>query len=119
MKWMEDYTNIFDTGDAELIANEYTVYPYTFIKSDGTEANCENAGEAAKTIKEVYQAFTKYAHIPYYISNIETDYGWECIGQAQVYGNLPGQAGPGEPAKVKDAQGIEWDVKVPGAFRFQ
>ena len=118
MKWMEGYTHAFDTADFDLVAKEYSAYPYTFIKSDGTETKTDSPEELAKTFKDSYGGFTKYTHIPYYISNVETDYGWECVGLAHVYANLPGEAGSGEPAKVK-YEGEEWDVKVPGAFHFQ
>jgi hypothetical protein len=41
------------------------------------------------------------------------------IGQAHVYATLPGKPADGEPPKVKDGKGKEWDVSVPGAFHFE
>lgn len=48
----------------------------------------------------------------------ETDYGWEMIGQAWIFGNLPGEPAKGEQ-KVMDKSGKAWDVGMAGAFRFQ
>ena len=45
-------------------------------------------------------------------------YGWELIGNAWIFGNFPGNPGPGEQ-KVKDIDGHEWDCKMAGGFRFQ
>jgi len=48
----------------------------------------------------------------------DKDDGYELLGQALFYANLPGQPAAGE-AKVKDLSGREWDFKIPAGFRFQ
>ena len=86
-------------------------------KGDGSVHKGEAAWEASK---EVYNAFAEYFHCPYYLVCTETDDGWEMLGQAHIFGNLPGPRRDGEPPKVKDRRdGKEWDVCVPGAFRFR
>jgi hypothetical protein len=68
----------------------------------------------------VYAPFSDYNHVPYYLVCRDRDYGWEMIGQAHLYGNLVGERGEGEPPKVTDKRTEkEYDVCVPGAFRFQ
>lgn len=67
----------------------------------------------------MYQFFTSEFHEPYFLATWESEKDtWDMIGQAHMYANLPGQATPQEK-KVKDLQGREWDVKIPGAFYFQ
>src|SRR5271170_2523410 len=89
---------------------------YTYVMSDGTVV--EGRDKALDTVKGIYAPFTAYAHIPYYLVCTEVSDGWEMIGQAHMFVNLPGNPVAGE-AKVKDPrEGKEWDLKVPGAFRF-
>lgn len=45
-------------------------------------------------------------------------YGWEAIATAWIFGNLPGEPGPGE-IKANDDGGKEWQCKLFGGFRFQ
>ncbi len=41
------------------------------------------------------------------------------IGQAHLYATLPGQPARGEPPKVKDQKGREFDVVIPAGFKFE
>lgn len=119
MKWMEEYTKAFESKEAwDRPRTEWqTESPYTYIKSDGSIFTGDEAWEVNKA---TYAPFTKFYHEPYFAICIDTEYGWEMIGQATVYANLPGERGEGEPERVRDkGKGEEWDVKVPGAFRFQ
>lgn len=40
------------------------------------------------------------------------------FGSADCFFNLPGAPAAGE-SKVRDPEGREWDVQVPGAFAFE
>jgi hypothetical protein len=89
---------------------------FTLVKPDGS-SHTGNA-PAFKESKSMYQFFTSEFHEPYFLVTWETPDGWDMIGQAHLFANLPGEATPQEE-KVKDLQGREWDVKIPGAFVFQ
>lgn len=116
---MESYTRMFDR-------REYKTEPWSdwltddavLMKADGGEVK---GGEAAWVAnQELFTPFTEYFHIPYYGVFTETDYGWELIAQAWLFANLPGKRGDDEPPQVTDPRdGKKWDVRVPGAFRFQ
>jgi hypothetical protein len=41
------------------------------------------------------------------------------IGNAYIFGNLPGNPSASEPGKVQDIDGKQWDCKMVGGFRFQ
>ncbi|ETI29505.1 hypothetical protein G647_01958 [Cladophialophora carrionii CBS 160.54] len=116
MKWMEDYTRNFnkraDWGKDEC---DWFSADFTLVKPDGS-SHTGNA-QAFKESKSMYQFFTSESHEPYLLVTWETKDGWNMIGQAHLFANLPGQATPQEK-KVKDLQGREWDVKIPGAFVF-
>lgn len=89
---------------------------FTLVKPDGT-SHTGNA-PAFKESKGMYQFFTQELHEPYFLISWETADGWDMIGQAWLYANLPGTPTAHEQ-KVKDLQGKEWDVKIPGAFKFE
>ena len=65
----------------------------------------------------MYQFFTSEFHEPYFLVTWETKDGWDMLGQAQFFANLPGAPTPQEQ-KAKDLQGRQWDVKIPSAFYF-
>lgn len=53
--------------------------------------------------------------MPQFIVVWERENGWEMLGVATLYWNLPV---PGEGAKVKGAKGKLWDGAGPAAFDF-
>lgn len=116
MKFMEDYTaNWFDAGGAQDDYKDWHTSDFTFTKPDGTSFS--GIDKAWPAIKENYGPLAEYSHIPYYGVTTEVSDGWQMIGQATVYANLVGQPAADEQ-KLKDAQGKEWDVAVPAAFKF-
>ncbi len=119
MKWMEDYTKMFDRkGYNTEKWIDWTTEDNVFTGADGTAY--EGGEKAWEGASAVYQPFAEYTHHPYFAIAVKTDYGYEMLGQAYLYGNLPGERGEGEPPKVTDRRdGKEWDVCIPGAFRFQ
>lgn len=118
MNWMEQYTTAFERKEHwDRDSTDWQVANPTFVKSDGSVFTGAESWEANKA---VYAPLAKYHHEPRFLVCLETDYGWEGIGQATIYANLPGERNTGEPAKVKDnVKGEEWDIAVPGAFRLE
>jgi hypothetical protein len=124
MKFMEEYTLMFDKrGYNSERYSDWMTEDATLTKGDGTSFS---GGEACwEASKEVYAPFKEYMHCPYFLvvtplEGMKEEEGYEMIGQAMVYGDLVGERQEGEPEKVKDPRhGRMWDVKIPGAFRFQ
>lgn len=112
MKWMEDYTLDFDTHS---FSPKWYSKDWTLHKADGGVVSGREAGIAA--LKEIYGPLTAHFHEPYFLICTEIADGWDMIGQAKLFGNLNGSPAAGE-AKVKDRQGREWDMCVPGGFHF-
>jgi len=117
MKFMEDYTiNCIDNKSFDKPYSDWHTDNYSLLKSDGTEIKDAKAAWAG--VGATYAPFTAHLHQPFFLSCHETSYGYEMIGQAWVFANFPGNASAGEQ-KHKDAQGKEWDMKIPGGFRFE
>jgi len=117
MKWMEDYTvNVVDAKNFDVPSTKYRVADFVLQKSDGTII--QGADPAWEAEKQIYNQFLAHCHEPQGLMCCETEFGWEMIGQADVYVILPGDAGPGEK-KVKSKSGKEWDAVMPSAFRFE
>ncbi|KAK1044089.1 hypothetical protein LTR12_018153 [Friedmanniomyces endolithicus] len=102
-KWNTPYSDLY-TDDMEL------------LKPDGSTV--EGGKEAWAAVAQLYGPFTAQWTQPFCMVVTETDYGWEMIGQAWIFGDLPGEPANGEQ-KVKDGRGKEWDVGMAGTFRFQ
>ncbi|KAF2678184.1 hypothetical protein K458DRAFT_409155 [Lentithecium fluviatile CBS 122367] len=114
MKWMEQYTHAADrkAWDTEPSSNWFTS-DCALYKPTGEVIS---GGDAAwNAIKEVYAPFSEHLHIPQFIVVWERENGWEMLGVATLYWNLPV---PGEGGKVKDVKGKEWDGAGPAAFDF-
>ncbi|KAJ6263726.1 hypothetical protein Dda_2296 [Drechslerella dactyloides] len=103
----------FDHGNMKT--EPYTVFhtdDFTFTKTDGTVLP---PGEASwKGWLEGYVFFTEHLHEARYVCVYERDGGWEMVGVANIYCNLPV---PGERTKT-DLSGRKWDIVVPGSFIF-
>jgi len=101
--------------DGSMKSGPYTAFhtdDFIFTKSDGTVLA---PGEASwKGWLEGYAPFVKHFHEARYACLYERNGGWEMVGFANIYGNLPV---PGEKTK-KDSFGGQWDIVVPGAFLF-
>lgn len=116
MRWMEIYTHNFNArGGWDKSPFDWHTSDFTLVKADGSLYS--NADEAFEQMKQMYAPFTKEFHEPYFLICWETKTGWEMLGQAHFYANCRGEPVAGEK-KVQDGQGREWDVKIPGAFKF-
>jgi hypothetical protein len=110
---MEEYSYEFDK---RIIDPQRCTDDFTYVATDGTVF--EGRDKALAKVKEVYAPFIAIAHIPFYLVCTEVSDGWEMLGQAHLFLDLPGNPAAGQ-AKVKDSRdGKEWDLKVPGAFKF-
>jgi hypothetical protein len=87
-----------------------------FLKPDGSEI--KGGEKTFATLAEMYGPLTAQYTEPFYQIVTETEDGWDMIGQAWIYGNLPGEPASGEE-KVKDLSGRTWEIKMSGGFRFQ
>jgi hypothetical protein len=112
MKWMETYTKEFDTHGP---SPKWYTADASLQKADGTEYHGRE--QSITAIKELYGPLTSHFHEPYFVMCSRTDDGYEMLGQAKLFANLPGQPAAGE-SKVKDKSGKEWDIGVPAAFHF-
>ena len=117
MAWMETYSKtVIGPMKWDTPYSDYHTEDFTFVRPDGVEFR---GGEVAWAALAAYWGqFTAHKHDPQYANCVETEYGWEMIGEAIIYADLPGVPAEGE-VKVKDRQGKGWDVRIPGGFRFQ
>ncbi|KAJ4344576.1 uncharacterized protein N0V89_012320 [Didymosphaeria variabile] len=116
MKWMEEYTlNFNKRGDWDQEESDWLSSDFTLIKPDG-KTSTGNAAAFAES-KGMYQYFTSEFHEPYFLVTWETNEGWEMLGQAYFFAELPGNA-TAQEKKAQDLAGREWDVKIPAAFHF-
>jgi len=114
MKWMEAYTLDMEshTFDPKWYTSDFSLH-----KADGRVFN--GLEGALVGLRETYAPLPKHFHEPYYLSCIETQDGWEMLGQARAYAILPGKPAIDE-VKVKDnIHGLEWDIALPAAFKFR
>ncbi|KAF2472086.1 uncharacterized protein BDR25DRAFT_313281 [Lindgomyces ingoldianus] len=116
MDWMYNFTsNIFDNRAWDIPTEQYLTEDFVLKKSDGTEVHGREAAWAAD--KALYAPFTAHKHEPRGLMCAENAEGWEMVGRANLYVNLPGAPSEGEK-KVKDLDGKEWDAVCAGMFRF-
>jgi len=116
MKWMEAYTDAFDSRESwSTPYTDWHVEDWYGVKADGQATSTGQKGW--EELKEVYAPFLQQKHEPYFLVCFETHDGYEMIGQALVYGKLPGHPTADEK-RVQDRSGKEWDVAVPGGFHF-
>lgn len=113
MKWMEEYNHDFDTQSWD---SKWYSEDWTYVASDGNIY--QGKEKALEAVKSFYSPLTTYFHEPFLVMCSETPDGYEMIGQAKLYANLPGEPHV-EEKKVKDGSGRDWDLAVPGAFYFQ
>jgi len=115
-KFMEEHTRSFDTRTWET---KRYLSDFTYVAPDGQVY--EGLDKAMEAIKATYGPLTAQYHQPYFFVCTETcDDGYEgydMIGQAMMYADLPGEPAAGE-SKVASADGRKWDLVIPGAFRF-
>ena len=116
MKFMEAYTNWFEENHfKEPAPTAWLTKDTSMVLADGRAFNGADAVWAAQPL--TYGPFVQYYHQPYFVICVEIDDGYEMIGQATVFANLPGEP-TGDEQKAADDKGRKWDVGVPGAFRF-
>lgn len=113
MAWMEKYTNFFDLRAFDTPHSDWHTNDFTLHKADG--AVVKGGRQAWAALAEIYGPFAAHVHNPVFLACWETADGWGMMGCADVCINLPVS---GEQPKVKDRYGKDWDVIIPGAFKF-
>jgi len=112
MEWMKRFRDDFDkaTFDPKWYHPEFVYVTPDGIAHEGRE-------KAIEELKALYGPLPGWHHEPFFMNCIDRDFGYEMIGKATLWANLPGTPVAGE-TKKKDANGKEWDFAVPGTFRF-
>jgi len=112
MKFLEAMKLDFD---ARRWTADYYAADFTWVAPNGQAY--EGRDKALDALKAQYAPLTAHWHEPFYQICTPTDYGYEMIGSATMWANLPGEPAAGETKKV-DRNGTAWDVAGPGGFRF-
>lgn len=113
--WMEKFTYAWD-------AKEINESNWSDWQTDDTVFQAPNGdiGKGAQAVavaQAIYAPFAAHKHEPDgSISCWETEDGWEMMGQATVFADLPV---PGDPKTKKDLSGRAWDLSLPGMFHFK
>ncbi|KAF3904459.1 hypothetical protein ABW20_dc0104411 [Dactylellina cionopaga] len=115
MKFMHKFDTSFAEGrmysDAEPFGTWHTP-DFTYVDEVGKTATGIEGFEKAR---EMYKTLlADFYHHPLFGMINETEDGYHCFGDADLYGNYKA---PGEK-KVKDPLGREWHFKCRGAWRF-
>jgi hypothetical protein len=113
--WMFEYEESFDRGNLKttpFAQNPYKTSDFTYSFNGVTTTGGEPAWNASL---QVYSPFTSHFHEPKFAVIFETATGYELIGIANLFANLPV---PGEQTKA-DLSGKKWDVGAPGCFHFK
>ena len=113
LKYLEDYRNDYDTHNFDP---KWYSPSYVYVAPDGTQH--EGREPALVALKAMYGPLKAHFHEPFYLNCVETDYGYELLGRATLWADLPGEPAAGEQKK-KDKKGKEWDMGGPGCFHFQ
>ncbi|KAJ9635993.1 hypothetical protein H2201_000006 [Coniosporium apollinis] len=114
MAWHEKYCNLVDSRAFDTPYSDWHTDDFELHKADGTIVR--GGKEAWEALGDIYRPFAANLHDPVFPICWETENGWEMMGWAYVCIDLPV---PGDQPKVKDRYGKEWDVIIPGAFKFE
>jgi hypothetical protein len=109
------FTNAWDAKQINAQnSHDWQTSDVIFHKPTGEVFSADKAIHAAL---EMYAPFSAHKHEPSGpICCWETANGWEMLGQATLFADLPVPGG----AKVhKDLSGKEWDLAMPGMFHFE
>jgi hypothetical protein len=110
-KMMEIITEEFDRTNK--LNPKWYAADTSYHKADGAEHF--GLTEVMAATEQDYGLFTSHYHEPHSIMCIETDDGYKMLGQAKLFGNLPGDPAKGEK-RVEDRLGREWDVCIQGGW---
>jgi len=111
--WMWDFNDDFDEGDMRKGSYpRWLTSDFVFAKSDGTTFAPGAASWAA--VIEQYALFVGQHHEPAFLNIWETPSGYEMVGRAKLFANLPGTVEHSQ----EDLRGRKWDVGMPAMFHF-
>jgi hypothetical protein len=119
MAFMEKYTNRLDSGYSVMGGElpKWHTPDFTYVTATGETASGVDAAYAK--LGETYAMLPRFHHEPFYLAcheSQESKGDYVMIGLAHVYVDTPGGK-TGAPG-VKDGKGNEWEVTLPGAFKF-
>jgi hypothetical protein len=117
LAWMEKYTtqafnNPAVFKDKAALAKWHTA-DFVHTGANGTVYNGFDATFPA--LQQIYAPFVAFSHEPRFLNCWETDDGWEMVGTATMYADLPV---PGGEKTNEDLTGKKWDLGLPGMFHF-
>jgi len=86
MEWMRRWTEDYEkaTFDPKWYRPDFV-----WVKSDGTVY--EGREKALEALKALYGPLPSWHHEVTFMNCIETDFGYEMIGKATMWANLPGR----------------------------
>ncbi|KAB8225049.1 hypothetical protein BDV33DRAFT_198895 [Aspergillus novoparasiticus] len=114
LAWMEKCTVAWDTRESWSTPwSDWVTDDYTYIKPNGQRfTGGETAWEASKAD---YSAFKLSYHEPKWVCVAEKVDGWEFVGEATLFIDLPREGGI---KKAVDLDGRRWDLGLECMFRF-
>lgn len=78
----------------------------------------EGREKTIEALKAMFDPLPRWHHEPFYLNCYETESGYEMVGKATVWLDLPGEPATGEHKRT-DVNGNQWDLAVPGTFTHQ
>ncbi|KIW08374.1 uncharacterized protein PV09_01290 [Verruconis gallopava] len=117
LAWMEKYTVEFFNqpelrNNKDVFAKWHTA-DTVHQNSDGSVYTGLDACFTA--IQQIYAPFAAFVHEPRFWTVWEVDGGFEMVGQAVMYADLPV---PGGEKAHEDMNGKKWDLALQGMFHF-
>jgi len=117
MAWMARYTQHAFNNDAvrkdSAEFGKWHTADFIHINADGTKYT--GWDETFAALQQIYAPFTSFCHEPVFVNCWETEDGWEMVGQATMFADLPV---PGGDKTHTDLTGKKWDLGLPGMFHF-
>ncbi len=113
MEFMERFRDDFDTGSFD---SKWYMPDFTYVAPDGKAT--EGREKSIQALKDLYGPLPRWHHEASYLNCYETESGYEMIGKATLWADLPGKPATGEEKRT-DRNGKQWDLAGPGTFFFQ
>jgi hypothetical protein len=114
MAWMEKFTYAWDRK--EINESNWSDWQTDDMLYQAANGEVSTGSKAIVANLATYAPFAAHMHEPNgTISCWETEDGWEMMGQATLFANLPV---PGGEKTKKDLTGKAWDIAAPGMFHF-
>jgi hypothetical protein len=113
LEFLERFRDDYDKGSFDP---KWYTSDLTYIAPDGKVA--EGREKSIEALKAMYGPLPRWRHEAFYLNCYETESGYEMVGKATLWLNLPGEPATGEDKRT-DGNGNQWDLAVPGTFTHQ